>query len=155
MRDTDLGVLMSEHVTDREELLADPDAAAGGLSRRSFVGALGIAAAGGLLAACSGDDDDSVSTGSTAADESGDDGSAETTGDADLDDALQASDLPEIEWDMATSWPIVLDTIYGGAEYFGERVARADGWSVQDHGGAGWRAGARRSRSCRVCRPAP
>ena len=38
-----------------------------------------------------------------------------------LDEALQASDLPEIEWDMATSWPIVLDTIYGSAGFFAEQ----------------------------------
>jgi TRAP-type mannitol/chloroaromatic compound transport system substrate-binding protein len=92
-----------------------------GLSRRSFVGALGVAAAGGLLAACAGDDDDDVAT------DDSDPSAPTTTGDADLDDALQASDLPEIEWDMATSWPIVLDTIYGGAGFFADRVRAMTG----------------------------
>ncbi len=116
---------MSDQATEHEVISAERSGGAGGgLSRRSFVGALGIAAAGGLLAACSGDDDDSVSSGTDAPDESG---PATTTGDADLDEALQASDLPEIEWDLATSWPIVLDTIYGGAEFFAERVSALTG----------------------------
>jgi len=115
---------MSEQLTEHEEVSADPDAPTAGLSRRSFVGALGVVAAGGLLAACSGDDDDSVSSGTEA---TGDSGPAATTGDADLDEALQASDLPEIEWDLATSWPIVLDTIYGGAEFFASRVSALTG----------------------------
>jgi TRAP-type mannitol/chloroaromatic compound transport system substrate-binding protein len=94
-------------------------------SRRNFVGALGAVAAGGLLAACSGDDDDADTTEDTDPD------APASTGDADLDEALQASDLPEIEWDMATSWPIVLETIYGGAGYFAERVAAMTGGRFQ------------------------
>jgi TRAP-type mannitol/chloroaromatic compound transport system substrate-binding protein len=35
----------------------------------------------------------------------------------------QSADLPEIEWDMATSWPTSLDTIFGGAQVLAERVA--------------------------------
>ena len=112
---------MSEQVNDRGDVTeADPPVLSG-LSRRGFVGAMGVAAVGGLLAACSGDDDD----GGVATDDGGT--TAVTTGDTDLDDALQASDLPDIEWDMATSWPIVLDTIYGGAEFFGQRVAALTG----------------------------
>lgn len=30
---------------------------------------------------------------------------------------------PNIRWQMATSWPVSLDTIYGGAQVFAERVA--------------------------------
>jgi TRAP-type mannitol/chloroaromatic compound transport system substrate-binding protein len=33
------------------------------------------------------------------------------------------SSLPTIEWQMATSWPVSLDTIFGGATKFTERVA--------------------------------
>ena len=29
--------------------------------------------------------------------------------------AASDSALPEIEWQMATSWPLALDTIFGGA----------------------------------------
>jgi TRAP-type mannitol/chloroaromatic compound transport system substrate-binding protein len=104
--------------TDDPVLDDQPTGGMSHVSRRRFVGAaLGAAAAGGLLAACSSDGDN-------ADDAQGDDG---TTGDGDLDQALQASDLPEIEWDLATSWPLVLDTIYGGAEFFADRVAKMTG----------------------------
>jgi TRAP-type mannitol/chloroaromatic compound transport system substrate-binding protein len=35
----------------------------------------------------------------------------------------QGSSLPAVEWRMGTSWPVSLDTIYGGAVTIGERVA--------------------------------
>ncbi|MEM7537579.1 MAG: twin-arginine translocation signal domain-containing protein, partial [Chloroflexota bacterium] len=35
--------------------------------------------------------------------------------------------LPEINWQMATSWPVALDTIYGGAQVFAERVGAMTG----------------------------
>lgn len=35
--------------------------------------------------------------------------------------------LPEITWDIATSWPPILDTIFGGAVTFGERVSAMTG----------------------------
>jgi TRAP-type mannitol/chloroaromatic compound transport system substrate-binding protein len=124
--------MSDQHLEVREpapgEPFLPPSAQPNGLSRRTFVGALGAAAAGGLLAACSGDDDSAdVATGDTTGTEDTDPDAPPSTGDADLDDALQASDLPEIEWDMATSWPLVLDTIYGGAEFFGQRVAALTG----------------------------
>lgn len=50
-----------------------------------------------------------------------------STGDADLDGALQSSDLPELTWDMATSWPTSLDTIFGGAVTFADRVTKMTG----------------------------
>ena len=37
------------------------------------------------------------------------------------------ADLPDIEWEMPTSWPLNLDTIYGGAEVFAEEVGRLTG----------------------------
>ena len=88
---------------DRVDADIDDEAGAGprGLTRRSFVNGLGLVTAGGLLAACSGDDDG----GDMATPDDTDPEASATTGDADLDTALQASDLPEIEWDMATSWP--------------------------------------------------
>jgi TRAP-type mannitol/chloroaromatic compound transport system substrate-binding protein len=98
-----------------------------GLSRRSFVNGLGLVAAGGLLAACAGDDDDADADADVATPEDTDPDAPTTTGNADLDEALQASDLPEIEWDMATSWPISLDTLYGSATFFAERVAAMTG----------------------------
>ena len=35
--------------------------------------------------------------------------------------------LPSIEWQMATSWPVSLDTIFGGATTFSDRVAALTG----------------------------
>lgn len=35
--------------------------------------------------------------------------------------------LPTIRWQMATSWPISLDTIFGGAKVFADRVAAITG----------------------------
>jgi len=49
------------------------------------------------------------------------------TGDADLDEAAGDETLPELEWDVATSWPTSLDTIYGGAQTFAERVSAMTG----------------------------
>jgi TRAP-type mannitol/chloroaromatic compound transport system substrate-binding protein len=34
-----------------------------------------------------------------------------------------AQSMPETKWRMATSWPKSLDTLFGGCEYFGKRVA--------------------------------
>jgi TRAP-type mannitol/chloroaromatic compound transport system substrate-binding protein len=34
-----------------------------------------------------------------------------------------AQSMPEIKWRLAASWPKSLDTLYGGCEYFGKRVA--------------------------------
>jgi TRAP-type mannitol/chloroaromatic compound transport system substrate-binding protein len=35
--------------------------------------------------------------------------------------------LPSINWQMATSWPVALDTIFGGAKTFADRVAALTG----------------------------
>jgi len=74
------------------------------MERRQFLklasmGALGAAA----LAACSSGDD---AVDSTIAEDSG---------------------LPDLEWEVATSWPTSLDTIFGGAQRFGERVSAMTG----------------------------
>ncbi len=42
--------------------------------------------------------------------------------DAALDAVAQDSALPDIEWEMATSWPVALDTIFGGAQTVADRV---------------------------------
>jgi TRAP-type mannitol/chloroaromatic compound transport system substrate-binding protein len=34
-----------------------------------------------------------------------------------------AQSMPEIKWRLAASWPKSLDTLYGGCEYFGKRIA--------------------------------
>ncbi len=73
------------------------------MERREFLRYAGTAAVGGVaLAACS-------------------------TGDSGLDEALQAGDLPELNWEIATSWPTSLDTLFGGAQIFAERVTAMTG----------------------------
>jgi TRAP-type mannitol/chloroaromatic compound transport system substrate-binding protein len=37
------------------------------------------------------------------------------------------SSLPTVEWQMATSWPVSLDTIFGGAQTLSDRVAAMTG----------------------------
>ncbi len=39
----------------------------------------------------------------------------------------RTSGLPQVRWRMATSWPISLDTIYGGAEIISKRVDAMSG----------------------------
>jgi TRAP-type mannitol/chloroaromatic compound transport system substrate-binding protein len=43
----------------------------------------------------------------------------------------QSSSMPAIEWEMATSWPVALDTIFGGAVTTAERVAAMSGGMFQ------------------------
>lgn len=77
------------------------------MNRREFLGLMGKGAAGAAalsLAACA----------SPSA--------AELQGEIAADSAL-----PEIEWQMATSWPVSLDTIFGGAQTTAERVAALTG----------------------------
>jgi len=38
-----------------------------------------------------------------------------------------AQELPELTWEMPTSWPVALDTIFGGATTFAETVAALTG----------------------------
>jgi TRAP-type mannitol/chloroaromatic compound transport system substrate-binding protein len=43
----------------------------------------------------------------------------------------QGTSLPALEWDMATSWPTSLDTIFGGAQVFAERVGILTGGKLK------------------------
>ena len=83
------------------------------MKRRDF---LGFATKGAVGAAAVG----TAAVGLAACDTEGQvDGAAEAV--------AQDSALPEIEWDMATSWPVALDTIYGGAQVVAERVSQMTG----------------------------
>jgi TRAP-type mannitol/chloroaromatic compound transport system substrate-binding protein len=43
-------------------------------------------------------------------------------------DAIAQDDsLPSLDWQMPTSWPVALDTIFGGAEVFAQRVGAMTG----------------------------
>ena len=106
-------------------------------SRRSFmskagIGVAGFAASTALLAACGSDDSDSG--GSEAADDaSASEPSTEGTiaegseSDEETVELAQDEGLPEIEIDMATSWPTGLVTIFGGATTFAQQVSRLTG----------------------------
>ncbi|HEX6298880.1 MAG TPA: TRAP transporter substrate-binding protein DctP [Acidimicrobiia bacterium] len=50
-----------------------------------------------------------------------------SSGDPEVDEAAQDETLPELEWEIATSWPTSLDTIYGGATTFADRVSAITG----------------------------
>src|SRR5687768_14846828 len=79
------------------------------MDRRRFLQVAATGAAGFGLAACTGD---AVS-----------DGGGETAAGGEQD----LGDLPDIKWDMPTSWPLNLDTIYGAAGVFSEEVAALTG----------------------------
>ena len=93
------------------------------VDRRDFLKKAGMTvAAGGLLAAVAacGDDEPAPETTAaptaTAADDT-------TTTAAEAVEVVMTEGGPEIEWEMGTSWPLSLDTIYGGAEDFAQRVS--------------------------------
>lgn len=69
------------------------------MNRRDFLKVAGLGAAAGVLTACSGQQAAS---------------GAETSA---------ASDLPTLEWQMATSWSAGLGVLFGGAQKFADRVA--------------------------------
>ena len=99
-----------------------------GLNRRSFLGKAGVGVAGfaasaAVLAACGSDGEPSDNA------EGGDTGDDTTGGStSEENDIIEASqDAPEVEWEMATSWPTALVTIFGGATFFTEQVSRLTG----------------------------
>ncbi len=102
-----------------EETRTDNDSERSGFSRRQFirngVGVAGFAAAGSILAACT-TTDEAAST--TLA--------ANTT---DITEAiLSQSDMPEVEWQMPTSWPgSLIGTIGAGAQIFADEMLKMTG----------------------------
>ena len=87
-----------------------------GVDRRKFLTQAGfaiggLAAGGAILAACGGDDDGGTGT------------AAATT----VKPVELSSDLPDIEWEMGTSWPTALVTIFGSAQVFSDAVSRLTG----------------------------
>lgn len=83
------------------------------MKRREF---LGLAAKGALGAAATGlVGCNTAPSGATATPE-------------ELAQAVQSdAALPEIAWEIATSWPLSLDTIFGGADVFSQRVTALSG----------------------------
>ncbi len=91
------------------------------LDRRDFlkkagIGIAGVAASSAVLAACGGDSD------SDGADATTTTAAGSTDGEVSL-----SQDAPEIEWEMGTSWPTGLVTLFGAAETFAAEVSRLTG----------------------------
>ncbi len=94
------------------------------VSRRNFIktsaGVAGFAAAGSFLAACTSDPTGESST-TVATTLAGD--ITETT-----EVILSQSDLPTVNWEMATSWPgSLIGTIGAGAQIFADELAKMTG----------------------------
>jgi len=107
------------------------------LNRRSFLGKAGVGVAGfaasaAILASC-GSDSTTTDEGATdAAPADTSDGSDSNSAGATEEEIIEASqDAPEIVWDMATSWPTALVTIFGSATFFAEQVSRLTGGRFQ------------------------
>jgi TRAP-type mannitol/chloroaromatic compound transport system substrate-binding protein len=101
-----------------------------GMTRRNFLGKAGVGIAGfaatsAFLAACSPSDEDTTETTGTTDAGGGTDTTAAGGTDTTVD--LSQTDAPEIEWDMATSWPLSLPTLFGGAQIFCDEVGRLTG----------------------------
>ena len=110
---------MSEY-QPTEDVQTEEAAGREGFSRRDFiktgVGVAGLAAVGSILAACDSGDGDSTST--VAVDDT-----------TDVTDAiLSQSDLPELDWQMTTSWPgSLIGTIGAGAQIFADELLKISG----------------------------
>ena len=100
------------------------------LARRGFIkgglGVAGFAAASSILAACGDDAEEAPAPTATDAPDA-----AETTTTAaaaePTDTVAVTAQGPELEWEMATSWPTALVTLFGSAQYFARRVSELTG----------------------------
>lgn len=91
------------------------------MKRREFLRGVAATGLGVSLAACASEEPETASpTEATAAEE---DAPAAEEESSDVSVPAQVQALPEINWDMATSWPIGLDTIFGGATTVADRVS--------------------------------
>jgi len=102
-----------------------------GMDRRSFLtragyGVAGFAASSAILAACSTTAVDEES--GAAEDDSTTDETAASTDDTAAETVTEIqTDGPELEWNMATSWPTSLVTLFGSANVFAEQLSLLTG----------------------------
>jgi len=110
----------------------NPEDGQAAINRRSFLsragyGVAGFAASSAILAACS---TTTVDEETGAAEEEEDTGSQDTTGGSseETESVTEVqTDGPELEWNMATSWPTSLVTLFGSAQIFAEELSRLTG----------------------------
>ncbi len=100
------------------------------LARRGFIkgglGVAGFAAASSILAACGDDGEEAPAPTATDAPDAAE--TATTAAPAEPTDTVAVtSQGPEIEWQMATSWPTALVTLFGSAQFFAEKVSELTG----------------------------
>jgi len=112
------------------ENVRDPET----INRRSFLGKAGMGVAGfaassAILAACSTTEvADEATTSDTDAEDTSSDNSGDDTSSADNETVTEIqTDGPEIEWNMATSWPTSLVTLFGAANIFADQVSALTG----------------------------
>ena len=90
------------------------------MERREFLGLATKGAAGAALVGLVGCNTEEPAPADVVAD-------AQDTA-AEVQEVIQSeSGFPDITWEVATSWPIALDTIFGGAEIFADRVREITG----------------------------
>lgn len=100
------------------------------MKRREFLELLAKGAVGGAtvgLVGCSTPNENAVTNNNNAVANNTVNTAANNAANTAANAAAQSSDLPSIEWQMATSWPVSLDTIFGGAEVFAQRVSAMTG----------------------------
>ncbi len=107
------------------------------INRRSFLtktglGVAGFAASTAILAACSTTDVEDTASDTTSGDDdtgSDDAGSDDSGGETEETESVTPvqTDGPEIEWNMATSWPTSLVTLFGAAQTFAQEVSDLTG----------------------------
>ena len=126
---------MNEHTgADLTEPTAAADtpeqAESSGLARRGFIkgglGVAGFAATASILAAC-GDDEEAPAPAAAPDDTADTTTTAAAAAPEPSDTVAITADGPEIEWEMATSWPTALVTLFGSAQFFAERVSDLTG----------------------------
>ncbi len=127
---------MNDHAgldqTDGTTAVDTPEAdGQGGLARRGFIkgglGVAGFAAAASILAACGDDEEAPAAAGSDETPDTATTTTEQATTTTANDTVAVTAEGPEIEWEMATSWPTALVTLFGSAQFFAEKVSELTG----------------------------
>ena len=99
------------------------------LARRGFIkgglGVAGFAAASAILAACGDDGEEAPAPAAAPDDDAATTTAAPTTTASDT--VAVTAQGPEVEWEMATSWPTALVTLFGSAQFFAQKVGELTG----------------------------